>query len=341
MTATANDLTAHAKDLHFGSLVIDGSMVVKPGPEHVARAKAGGITAVNHTVASGHDDWQAALVKMNRALAWIATNPTELRLVTRGQDLFDCKREGVEGIIFGPQDAVFLGDEVERVRTSYDMGLRILQLTYQGTNNLGDGCGVEDAGPLTGFGKDVVQAMNDLGIVVDLSHVSQATGWSALEVSKDPVVFTHAHSMSMTRVPRSKDDDFIKAVVEGGGAIGVTVCSALSFLTPKTQPCLDDFVKHVEYLLELVGPEAVAIGLDMSEMSDPARHEKWHRDNPGLDPDGYFFPYHEAHMVGMETPADAWKVTDALVKAGIDDRTIRLILGENWARIFSGIWDKK
>ena len=110
----------------------------------------------------------------------------------------------------------------------------------------------------------------------------------------------------------------------------MTVCSALSFLTPKTQPCLDDFVKHCEYLLELVGPEAVAIGLDMSEMSDPARHEKWHRDNPGLDPDGYFFPYHEAHMVGME-----------LVKAGIDDRTIRLILGENWARIFSGIWDKK
>ncbi len=340
MTVLDEDLAQHARELHFSSLVIDGSMVVKPGPEHAAAAKAGGITAVNHTVASGHDDWTAALTKMNRTLAWIATNPSELRLVTRGQDLYDCKSDGMEGIIFGPQDAVFLGDDIERVRTSYDMGLRVLQLTYQGKNNLGDGCGVDDPGPLTAFGRDVVQAMNDLGIVVDLSHVSQATGWSALEVSKDPVVFTHAHSMSMTKVPRSKDDDFIKAVVEGGGAIGVTVCSALSFLTPKTQPGLDDFVRHVEYLLELVGPRAVAIGLDFSEMSSPERHEKWHRDNPGLDPDGYFFPYHEAHMVGMEGAADAPKITEALVRAGLDDETIRLILGENWARIFSGIWDK-
>lgn len=320
------------------ALIIDGSGVVELSDEHLARAKAGGVTAINHTVTRPDADWEAARRQIAECSAWIESTAGAARLVRSYDDLLSCRAEGVEGIIYGPQDAAFLEDDLGRVDEIHRLGVRILQLTYQGSGPLGDGCGVPDAGGLTGFGRQVVHAMDDLGIVVDLSHVSEKTSWDAIRVSRNPVAITHAHASAMTDHPRSKSDELIRAVAEGGGVIGVTASSALGWLTPGVQPTVADLVRHIEYLLEVAGPEHVGIGLDLDETNTAERHLAWHASHPGLDVGGVEFPYDKRHVAGIDSCRDFPKVAAALAEAGLSDDVIAGIVGGNFARVFRTVW---
>lgn len=325
-------------EIHESAIIIDGSAVVEQSDEHFARAKQGGVTAVNHTVTRPNASWEDAKRQLSECSGWLERSGDKSRLVRSTDDILDCKRAGVEGVIFGPQDSAFLDGRIERLEEIYDDGVRILQLTYQGSNCVGDGCGVEQAGPLTAFGRDVVAAMNQLGILVDLSHVSEATSWDALNRSEKPVVFTHAHADAMTHHPRSKSDDLIRAVAEKGGMIGVTASSALGFLTPGVQPTIADFVRHVTYLVELVGDDHVGIGLDLDETNTAERHLAWHAKHPSLDVPGVSFHYAERHVAGLDSAADFPKITAALLESGFDQSAVQKILGGNFYRVFSQVW---
>lgn len=327
-----------ASELHRKATIIDGSAVVEQSPEHFRRARKGGVTAVNHTVTRPTVGWDEARRQLTDCADWLSGNPDGGRLVRGVADIEACKQDGVEGIIFGPQDSAFLDGEIERLEQIHALGVRILQLTYQGPNCVGDGCGVQAAGPLTPFGRDVVAAMNDLGILIDLSHVSEATSWDAVERSNRPVVFSHAHATAMTAHPRSKSDELIKAMAAKGGVIGVTAASALSFLRPGVQPTLDDFVRHVSYLVEVAGADHVGIGLDLDETNTEERHLAWHAKHPSLDVAGVSFPYAHRHTAGIESAADFPAITAALVDAGFDDETILKILGQNFLRVFGEAW---
>jgi membrane dipeptidase len=330
--------TMGADEIHQGAVVIDGSAVIEQSDDHFARAAKGGVTAVNHTVTRPNASWDEASRQLSECSEWLLGNADKGRLVRSTSDILECKQAGTEGIIFGPQDSAFLDGRIERVQEIYDRGVRILQLTYQGQNCVGDGCGVEQAGPLTAFGRHVVAAMNQLGILIDLSHVSEATSWDALDRSSRPVVFTHAHADAMTHHPRSKSDDLIRAVADGGGMIGVTAASALGFLTPGVQPTIDDFVRHVHYLVELVGDDHVGIGLDLDETNTEAHHLAWHAKHPSLDVPGVSFRYSQRHVAGLDSATDFPKITNALLESGFDATAVNKILGGNFFRVFGDVW---
>ncbi len=328
---------AHAVDLHRRSLVIDGSSVVNPEPGHFERFRAGGVNATNHTVTHPSSGTVEALVEIDRYRRWIDANRNEVLLATTTADIRRAQATEREAIIFGPQNTEFLGKDLTLLGTFYDLGVRVMQLTYQRQNYVGNGCGERRDGGLTTFGRELVAAMDEFGIVVDLSHCGPMTAADAIEASRNPVVFSHAHPNALSPHVRAKDDDLLRKLAAKGGTIGITALS--SFLydpeNPKSRPNLANFVRHVRYLVDLIGIDHVAVGLDFDET---ITYEKWeadHRKWPELQP-GWSFE--DRRALDLTSAAQESNITRALVADGFSDEDIAKVLGLNLLRVFDTVW---
>ena len=336
----STDDEERARRIHASAIVIDGSSVVKQEPAHFDRFRAGGVTATNHTVTRPSSDLEQSLREINSARRWIAAHPADVLLATRTSDIETAKRTDREAIIFGPQNTEFLGTDLHLLGTAYDLGIRVLQLTYQRQNWVGSGCGERRDGGLTSFGRAFVREMNELGIVVDVSHCGQVTGRDAVDASRAPVILSHAHPNAVAPHARAKDDELIRAIASTGGTIGITAISMFCYdpQAPRVRPGLADFARHLSYLIELVGVDHVAIGLDFDETNTPEKYAADQAAHPEIYTDTAAFGWddrriHELTHAG-ETPA----VTRALVSLGLSDEDIVKILGGNVMRVFSQVW---
>ncbi|MEO8511430.1 MAG: membrane dipeptidase [Chloroflexota bacterium] len=327
----------HASRLHAASLVIDGSSVVNNEPGHIERFRAGGVTATNHTVTNPASGTVDALREINTYRRWIDANRENVLLASTVADIRTAKETGREAIIFGPQNTDFLGTDLNLLGTFYDVGVRVMQLTYQRQNAVGSGCGERRDAGLSTFGRELVAEMDAMGIVVDLSHCGAVTAADAIATSRNPVIFSHAHPAAIAPHIRAKDDDLLRALAAGGGVIGITALSAFLYDPdkPKERPGLPSFVKHLRYLIDLIGIDHVSIGLDFDET---ITYEKWEADHkrwPELQP-GWSFE--ERRCRDLTSAAEAGNVTRALVADGFTDDEIQKILGLNLLRVFEQVW---
>ncbi|MGH3240690.1 MAG: dipeptidase [Spirillospora sp.] len=326
-----------AAALHDRATVVDASAVIDLDRSHVERFRAGGVTAVNHTVTLPDADYEPAVTQIKSARAWIDDNPGDVLLCRRADDIAEAKRTGREAIVFGPQDTRFLGTDLSHLDRFYEFGVRILQLTYQYRNFVGDGCGEPDPAGLSRFGRELVAAMNELGILIDLSHCGRPTAMEAMEASDAPVVFTHAHASAVHPHIRFKDDDLLRALADQGGVIGVTGLSPFNKLENGVRPGLREWLVHVTYLVDLLGPDHVGLGLDFDETSTPERDRAELAAYPELAL-RQEFGYEGRRVAGLTSAADVGNATLALISAGYDDETILKILGGNWLRVFARVW---
>jgi membrane dipeptidase len=256
--------------LHSKAIVIDG-LAPWGNLDHLTsfdEMREGGMTACNLTVAVHTHDFLGAIHNIAKYKAIVDTNSSKMRLVTRVSDIRAAKEEGRVGIILGFQDGKPLEDKIEYLGIFYDLGVRIIGLTYNAQNFIGTGCCELTDGKLTYLGHEVVKEINRLGIVICLSHCADATTMDAIEVSEDPVVFSHSGVRAMCNAyGRNKTDEQIKALAEKGGVIGI--CPAPFFVKrdPKTYQVLestvDDVLDQVEYVVKLVGIDHVGFGTDM------------------------------------------------------------------------------
>lgn len=326
-----------ARALHRAATVVDASAVIELGPAHAGRFRAGGVSAVNHTVTEPDVDHSEALRQVEAARRWIAANPEDVLLCRGVADIAEAKATGREAVIFGPQDTRFLGTDLDRLEHFRELGVRILQLTYQYRNFVGDGCGEVDPAGLSRFGRRLVTAMNDLGILIDLSHCGRRTAVEAMELSTAPVVFTHAQASAVRPHIRFKDDGLLRALAAQGGVIGVTGLSPFIKLADGVRPGLREWLVHVDYLVELIGPDYVGLGMDFDEMSTPERDAAEIATYPDLAL-RQEFGYEGRRVRDLTNAADLGNATLALVSAGYDDDTITKILGANWLRVFARVW---
>ncbi len=334
------DQEERARRLHAAAIVIDGSSVVKQEPSHIDRARSGGVTATNHTVTRPGSDFVQSLRELNSARRWIDANPADVLLATRTADIEEAKRSGREAIIFGPQNTEFLGTDLGLLGTAHDLGIRILQLTYQRQNWVGSGCGERRDGGLTMFGREFVREMNELGIVVDVSHCGQLTGRDAVEASRDPVILSHAHPNGVAPHARAKDDDLLRAVADSGGTIGITAISMFLYdrQSPGIRPGLADFARHMSYLVELVGVDHVAIGLDFDETNTPDKYAADQRAHPEIYTDTAAFGWDDKRIHELTHAGEVLSVTRALVSLELSDDEVTKILGGNLMRVFTQVW---
>lgn len=159
---------------------------------------------------------------------------------------------------------------LEALRCLYDLGVRAMTLTWSNRNDIADGINeAATGGGLTVFGRQVVQEMNRLGMLVDVSHIAPAGFWDVIETSSKPIIATHSNAKSLCSHPRNLDDKQIAAINENGGLIGITFAG--QFLEEDyNDACIDSVYRHIDYMLNLMGnDEHIGFGSDFDGISHP------------------------------------------------------------------------
>jgi membrane dipeptidase len=336
-TLASPDIAERAAALHASAIVIDGSIVVEQSSAHFERARRGGVTAVNHTVPDPYASLLPSLIQVNRFKAWVAQNADKAMLALTVADIHAAKRTGREAIILGPQNTEMIGLDLDLVGTFHDLGIRIMQLTYQRQNWIGTGCGEAEDSGITKYGREFIRHMNERGIVVDASHCAQKTTVQAMEASSKPILVTHAFCHSLSPHIRAKTDDTIRELGRHGGVMGITGLSPYLYWPdkPATQPDIGRFVDHVKHVVDLAGVDSVAIGLDYDETFTPEkRAEGAKKHGPLLGT----WPWPERRCKTLDDASGMPNITEGLMRAGFHDDEIRKIIGGNWLRVMAACW---
>lgn len=321
-----------ARKIHENFVVIDGC-----GASAIAYMDilAGGINATNVTLAArNYDGMDYVFDKINSYFALIRMNPDRVMLVEEAQDIVKAKQGGKVGVIFGFQNASSLGENVTLLPIFHKLGVRIIQLTYNEANALGCGCLEPTDTGLTAFGIMVVQNMNRLGIVVDLSHTGHRTSRDAIELSDDPVTFTHANPSALKDVPRNKPDELIRLVAKKGGVIGITPFADFCKSAEGKMPTLEDFLDQIDYVVQLVGVDYVGVGSDLSGKS----REEFYVRNLAQYPKVMLRPFGKRSVDGFSLISDFPRTTEGLLSRGYSDDDCAKIIGGNFYSLFQRVW---
>ena len=295
----------------------------------------GGINATHVTLAvHSYQKMKYVLNEIKRYYSLIELVPNSIKLVEEVRDIERAKEEGKLGIIFGFQNACPLEDDVSSLYIFHKLGVRIIQLTYSEANSLGCGCLEPNDTGLTSFGIQAVQAMNRLGILVDLSHTGYKTSKKAIEVSTEPVCFTHANPLALKNVPRNRPDDLISMVAEKGGVIGLVPYASFCKSEPKKRPTIDDFLDGIEYCVELVGIDHVGIGTDKFE---GRTKEEFFLEFQGRYPQ-LTTKFEDRHVEGFSTIKDFPRIIEGLISRGFSAEDCGKIIGGNFHSLFRRVW---
>ncbi len=240
----------------------------------------------------------------------------------------------------GLQNALPIGDDLGHVEIYYGLGIRLIQLTYNDRNQVGDGCLERANGGLTAFGIDLIEKMNQLGMIVDLSHCGHRTTLEAIDASRFPIVFSHTAAWSLCENPRNKLDEELIALAKKDGVVNVY---AVSFwLKKKGQATLKDMLDHVDYLVRLLGVDHVGIGTDRPD-SDPkeANRKVWESE---WWPAHAIFKFPDLlnirwppYTKGIEYISKWPNIVSGLIQRGYTDEEITKIIGGNAYRLIKQV----
>jgi membrane dipeptidase len=243
----------------------------------------------------------------------------DVAVVLRASDAERARAAGKLAVLIVAEH-VALGDQPWRVEVLYGLGVRLAGLTYTRKSPLGAGQNEDLDEGLTPLGREVVQRMNDVGMVIDLSHAGHRTALDVVEVSATPVVFSHNASYTLRPTRRTRRDEELNACAAKGGLVCVTaVPNSLSDDPRQDISCVLD---HYDYLVGLVGEDHVGIGTD-TVVGD---HVGFTR-ALFLPPDAP--PPPAPYLDGLESPADGYNIIRGLIARGYSDATIRKIAGQN------------
>lgn len=322
-----------AQQLHRDSIIIDGlnaSWFLDDGV--IERIHRGGTTAVNATIAAWHDPGET-LDMIGQFYRQLDRHGQIAMQVRSAADIHAAKAAGKTGFILGFQDTNPTADRLYLLRAYYELGVRIIQLTYNFENRVGFGCQAPEDRGLTPFGRDVLAEMNRLGFLVDLSHCGPRTTLEAIERSEAPVAITHANAASQFPHPRNKSDEAIRACAARGGVIGALAFPAM--LTQNLPATLDDYLDTIDYLVGLAGVDHVGIGPDFMEAMP---REVAETVLAGLPLDVITFMQNIPPVQGFASAADLPNVTAGLLARGYSAADTQKIMGSNWLRLYGQVW---
>lgn len=359
-------IARRARQLHFSSIVVDTHIDVTPklqrpdwsfAEEHrdghvdLPRLRKGGLDALFFSI------WMPGTVTgpkaVNDAIERIAAvhklaedMPDQIALCTTAEEVRQAHRQGKIAALIGMEGGHMLNNSLAILRMYATLGVRYLTLTHSRNTDWADSSGDQPKhNGLTDFGKEIVRELNRLGVMVDISHVSDKTFWDVLEVSRAPLIASHSSCRALANHPRNMTDEMIKALAAKGGVIHINyhtgflddaaaqydrrASSRMQQLMatyandleraraelqrefgPRPTVSWEKIVEHIDHAVKLVGVDHVGLGSDFDGAEMPA----------GMD-DVSFLP----------------RITEALLRRGYSESDIRKILGENTLRVMAEV----
>ncbi len=326
-----------------GRVYLDGARGVDA--RSLADARSAGLSAVNITlghVAGSGDPFCETVRDITGWNAFIAQHPGALRRVLGVSDIAAAADAGQVGVIYGFQNTEMLGRELDRVRLFAKMGVRVIQLTYNGRNAVGDGATVVDDQGLSRFGAEVLERLQSESVLVDLSHSSEKTCLDALTLAQRPVAITHAACRAVADHPRNKSDVELRLLAERGGVVGLYF---MPYLRLEGQPLAADLVAHLEHAIDVCGEDHVGLGTDggTTAIDDMASYRRQLEDEiaqrralgigaPGETADVTTF------LPDLCGPTQFQRLADLLEARGHGASRIEKILGGNFRRLMAEAW---
>ncbi|RHJ86465.1 membrane dipeptidase [Parabacteroides sp. AM08-6] len=239
--------------------------------------------------------------ELNRSRMCIAYTPQEVHVL---------KAAGKKAIMLGVENGYALGKDLNNIARFKEMGVTYITLCHNGDNDICDSArGKGEWNGLSPFGKEVVRKMNELGIMVDISHAAESTFYDALEISKQPIIASHSSARALCNHPRNLTDEQLKALAAKGGVI--QICLYKGFINEEAEKAsLSDAIRHINHIVELVGINHVGIGSD-------------------FDGDG--------ELIGCRASNELINITVRLLKEGYTENDIAKIWGGNLLRVLATV----
>ena len=314
-------------------------------PRILNDAHRSGLTAVNCTfgyVFGPQDPYESTVADVAYWDRLVRENPRDLIKVLSVADIARAKAGNKIGVIYGFQNAAMMGQDAARVDTFADLGVRVIQLTYNNANQLGDGSMAPENRGLTRFGHEVVERLNANRVMVDLSHSGQQICLDAARASKQPISINHTGCRALTDLPRNKTDQELKLVADKGGFVGIYF---MPFLNLSGHASAADVVAHIEHALKVCGEDHVGIGTDggTTQIDDLEAYKaalaKEHADRvaKGISAPGERADTHP-FADDLRGPDQFRKLVRLLAARGHKPARIEKILGGNFVRYARDIW---
>jgi membrane dipeptidase len=322
--------------LHGTAIIIDGCAPILRDCNNSTYWIEGGATCALATVAL-HDDKRVSTLDTIGRLYRQIKDRDDVIIARQTDDILKVKKEGKFAIVLAFQSSAALDRRVDMVEIYYRLGVRSMNLAYNQAEAAADGCSEPRNGGLTLFGHQVIPEMNRVGMLLDLSHTGHRATMEAMDLSDAPVVFSHSNAKSLYDHPRNLADDQIRRCVERDGVIGLNGHPA--FIKADTAaPTLDDYLAHVDTMVDKAGIEHVGIGLDFShppgQQMPPARYEQLMTEGvftpKTLPPPPWRYPIGDARRI--------MDLTEALAQRGWRQSDLHKLLGENFLRLFHAVW---
>lgn len=320
-------------DLHDKLIVIDGLIISDFNRAVFEDMRKGGLTAANCTCSV----WENFTETMKNIAGWKKNFQTHADLISQvyiADDILKAKREGKTGIILGWQNTSAIEDRIEYLELFHELGIRIIQMTYNTQNWVGSGCYESRDSGLSDFGRDVVAEMNRLGILCDLSHVGPKTSEDVILASKQRVAYSHCLPAGLKAHPRNKSDAQIRFISDKGGFVGVTMFPP--FLKNGPASTVADYVEAMEYVINIAGEDVVGVGTDFTQGYGKPFFD-WITHDKGFGRKLTDFG-EVINPEGFREIGDFPNLTAAMEQRGWSTRRIEKVMGGNWLQLLKDVW---
>jgi membrane dipeptidase len=344
---SAAAVSDRARALYARSLILDCNCA-PPMEDHLPLPQSdldmvrdSGINVIKLTLGGINSDFAHTVAEIAQIQRLIEVHPAYFTQVRVAADMARAKRDNKLGIILSFESADMLGGQLSSFELFRNLGVRVMQLSYNRKSPFAAGVMEPEGGGLTPLGHDAVREMNRLGIAVDLSHANAATTADALRVSVKPPLMTHAGCAAVHAHPRNKSDEQLRALAAKGGVVGIFDLPYLS--ASPHQPTVDDYMAHLEHALKVAGEDHVGIGSDVGiEPFDTSAkgmaefaQELEQRRAAGLSAPEEDRP---TYVVGLNVPNRIELIAAQLLQRGYSAAITEKVVGANFARVFTQIW---
>lgn len=323
-----------SKGLYERSLVIDALCFGKEWDDAVFTGlKEAGYSGIVESL--DREDLQTAIDELVKWRARVAEHDDKLLLALSASDFERARESGRTAIVMNFQNATMLEGDADNVEALHALGMRSFQLTYNYRNLLGDGCLERTNAGLSEFGVEVVERMNTVGVMVDLSHCGPQTTLDGIEFSAKPVAMTHTMCAAIREHPRAKSDEAMRACAEKGGVTGICALGYFVGPDPGGETTIEHYADHIEHAISVAGYEHVALSTDFPPqgISPWATREEWYE--PRLVS---FKPSYEVRWPPWIPELDSTDRFRNLLKVldgrGWSEQNLERLLGQNWLRLF-------